>query len=118
LRYGLPPARTPGTESYAPITESGFLDPMQTPLSTFGLDVDTASYALVRRFLNEGRWPPPDAVRIEELINYFDYAYPPPRGEAPLAVHLEVAGCPWRPEHRLVRIGVQAREIARAARPP
>jgi Ca-activated chloride channel family protein len=108
----------PGTESYAHITENPFTDPVQEPLSTFGLDVDTASYSLVRRFLNEGRMPPPDAVRIEELINYFPYNYAPPRDEAPFAVHLEVAGCPWNMAHRLVRVGVKAREITASQRPP
>ncbi len=119
LRYRhLPPPRPPGTESYAPIRENGFLDPLNDPLSTFGLDVDTASYALVRRFLNEGRWPPRDAVRIEEMINYFAYNYAAPRDDTPVAVNFEVAGCPWNVGHRLVRIGVKARELARADQPP
>ena len=76
------------------------------PLSTFSIDVDTASYANVRRFLNEGRLPPPDAVRLEELINYFSYDYPQPDGDAPFSATMEVATCPWAPEHRLVRIGL------------
>ena len=119
LRYWhRPSTRAPGTESYAPIRENGFLDPLNEPLSTFGLDVDTASYALVRRFLNEGRWPPRDAVRIEEMINYFAYDYGAPRDDSPFAVNLEVAGCPWNAGHRLVRIGVKARELARADQPP
>jgi Ca-activated chloride channel family protein len=80
--------------------------------------VDTASYANVRRFLGENRLPPADAVRIEELVNYFPYAYAPPAGDAPFAVHTEVTGCPWEPSHRLVRIGLKAKEIPVAERPP
>lgn len=119
LRYRhQPPTHAPGTESYAPIRENGFLDLLNDPLSTFGLDVDTASYALVRRFLNEGRWPPRDAVRIEEMVNYFAYDYGAPRDDTPFAVNLEIAGCPWNVEHRLVRIGVKARELARTDLPP
>ncbi|MCB1637134.1 MAG: von Willebrand factor type A domain-containing protein, partial [Xanthomonadales bacterium] len=87
------------------------------PLSTFSADVDTASYANVRRFLNEGRLPPPDAVRIEELLNYFPYTYVHPTGLTPFAATLEVASAPWAPEHRLVRIGLKGREISTAARP-
>ena len=87
-------------------------------LSTFSIDVDTASYANVRQFLlQSGTLPPPDAVRIEELLNYFDYDYAPPTGDVPFASNVEVAQCPWQPEHRLVRIGIKGREIERTARP-
>jgi Ca-activated chloride channel family protein len=89
-------------------------------VSTFSIDVDTASYSNVRQFLLEmNQLPPPDAVRIEELINYFDYDYagPTSEDEAPFAAHVEVTGCPWTPEHRLVRIGIKGREMDRNKRP-
>ncbi|MEZ6054355.1 MAG: VWA domain-containing protein [Planctomycetaceae bacterium] len=106
-------------ESYAPIVENPFTSPVDAPLSTFGLDVDTASYANVRRFLlDEGRLPPPDAVRIEELVNSFSYDDPQPVDEHPLRVSLESAACPWDATHRLVRIGVKGKEIDLADRPP
>jgi Ca-activated chloride channel family protein len=94
-----------GTASYPTYVENPFRSPMDEPLSTFSIDVDTASYANVRRFLNQGQWPPRDAVRIEEMINYFTYDYPQPRGGHPFSVNIEVAGCPWNTEHRLVRVG-------------
>lgn len=106
------------TESYAAINDNPFLTALQNPLSTFSIDVDTASYANVRRFLTENQLPPPDAVRIEEMVNYFHYNYPQPKGDVPFSVNAEVAGCPWNPEHRLVRIGLKGREIARDQRPP
>lgn len=91
--------------------------PREQPLSTFSIDVDTASYANVRRFLVGGRRPPRDAVRIEELVNYFRYAYPQPQGDEPFSVAVDAAECPWKAGHRLVRIGLQGRDIDRAARP-
>ena len=99
------------TESYAFINENRFLSVAANPLSTFSVDVDRASYANVRRFINEGKRPPVDAVRIEELVNYFPYDDPEPNGAHPLAIRAEVATAPWQPLHRLVRIGVQARSI-------
>jgi len=108
-RLGRPPT---DREEYGHLVENPFLATVANPLSTFAADVDRASYANVRRFLMDGRLPPPDAVRIEELTNYFTYDYAGPRDEAPIAVHAEVAPAPWRPAHRLVRIGIQAREIA------
>jgi Ca-activated chloride channel family protein len=96
------------TESYAPIVENDFVSPLQQPLSTFGIDVDTASYSVVRRHLEEGRMPPRDAVRIEELVNYFPYDYGEPSYGDPIAIDVEVAECPWNPEHRLARIGLEA----------
>ncbi len=109
----------PNTEAYAYQAESDFLRVAQNPLSTFSIDVDTASYANVRRFLQAGRRPPADAVRIEELVNYFPYRYaaPPARG-APFAASMEVASAPWAPEHRLVRIGLKGREVSAAQRGP
>jgi len=106
------PAPDHNTEAYDRITDNPFLAARDNPLSTFSIDVDTASYANVRRFINEERLPPPDAVRIEELVNYFHYAYPAPHGAEPLAVTTEVGPCAWNGEHRLVRIGLRARTIA------
>lgn len=105
------------TESYDRIDENPFLEVRQNPLSTFSVDVDTASYANVRRFLTGGAMPPKDAVRIEEMVNYFTYHYSPPTDDVPFAVHTEVAGCPWQPEHRLLRIALKGREMDWANRP-
>ncbi|HUY91292.1 MAG TPA: VWA domain-containing protein [Pirellulales bacterium] len=99
------------TEGYSRIVENPFLEVRQNPLSTFSIDVDTASYANVRRFLNQHALPPKDAVRIEELVNYFKYDYAPPADDAPFAVHAEIAGCPWAPKHRLLRVALKGREI-------
>jgi secreted protein with Ig-like and vWFA domain len=104
-------------ERYGRFEENRFLAVADRPLSTFSIDVDTASYAVVRRFLAAGRLPPRDAVRIEEFVNYFRYGYPRPDGDDPFAVTLEAADCPWRPGHRLVRIGIAGRDIDRARRP-
>jgi Ca-activated chloride channel family protein len=81
------------------------------PLSTFSIDVDTASYANVRRFLNSGALPPPDAVRIEELINYFRFDYPSAPRDHPFSVTTEIAACPWNSEHRIALVGLQARPL-------
>lgn len=105
-------------ESYAPIQGNVFKRIADEPLSTFSIDVDTASYANVRRFLRAGQMPPPDAVRIEELINYFPYDYAPPKKNAPFAVHLESAACPWNPAHALVKIALKGKELAAESRPP
>jgi len=109
-------------DQYTRIYENPFIQAAGgDAVSTFSIDVDTASYANVRQFLMEMRQlPPPDAVRIEELVNYFDYDYAGPNSEdeAPFAAHVEVAGCPWAPEHRLVRIGIKGREIEHDKRPP
>ncbi|MFV0443054.1 MAG: von Willebrand factor type A domain-containing protein [Planctomycetaceae bacterium] len=107
-----------GTESYAPVHENDFTVPTgEDALSTFSLDVDTASYSNVRRFLNQNQLPPPDAVRLEELVNYFDYDLPQPVDDDPFSVTLDATSCPWAPKHRLVRIGLQGREIDRSQRP-
>ncbi|MFM8419553.1 MAG: von Willebrand factor type A domain-containing protein [Verrucomicrobiota bacterium] len=108
----------PTGEGYAAIIENEFRPVVAAPLSTFGLDVDTASYANVRRFLREGTLPPRDAVRVEEMINYFRYPYPEPRSEHPVSVSVEVAESPWREGCKLVRVGIQARSVERATRPP
>ena len=106
------------TEAYDLLQDNPFLAAAQNPLSTFSIDVDTASYANVRRFLVQGQLPPKDAVRIEELLNYFRYDYPEPRGDAPFSVSTEVAACPWRPEHQLVLVGLRGRSIEERAVPP
>ena len=107
----------PAAEAYDTIQENPFLSPFQQPVSTFSIDVDTASYSNVRRFLTQGQLPPRGAVRIEELINYFTYDYPQPQKDVPFSVNIEVADCPWNPGHRLARVGLKGKEIAREARP-
>jgi len=99
------------TEGYAAITENRFLPALDNPLSTFSIDVDKASYANVRRFLDSGTLPPHDAVRIEELVNYFTYDYPDPDGEHPFSITTEVGACPWNPKHYLVHVGLQGRRM-------
>ncbi len=105
------------TEAYAYQKDNAYQRVADHPLSTFSIDVDTASYSNVRRFLNRNQRPPADAVRIEELVNYFPYDYAPPTGNVPFAASLEVADAPWAPEHRLVRIGLKGREVSDAQRP-
>ena len=105
-------------ERYAEINENPFLDANRAPLSTFSIDVDTASYANVRRFLNNGQLPPKDAVRIEELVNYFEYDYPQPIGDVPFSVSTETAVCPWNTKHKLVQIGLQGKKISLDNTPP
>jgi Ca-activated chloride channel family protein len=104
------------TESYAYLDENQFTRVTAQPRSTFAVDVDTASYANVRRFLNDGQLPPKDAVRIEELVNYFKYEYRPPAGAHPVAIHTEVASAFWEPHHKLVRIGIRAKDVDLNAR--
>ena len=108
-------------EAFDRIQENPFVRAIEEPLSTFSIDVDTASYANVRRYLLQlNQLPPPDAVRIEELLNYFSYqdAPPAPSSRDPFAIHLEVARCPWSAEHRLARIGIAAKPIHQNERPP
>ena len=112
-----PGSGEPNTEAYDRIRENDFLRVDRAPLSTFSVDVDTASYANVRRFLDRSQLPPPDAVRIEELVNYFSYDDPAPEGEVPFSVAVEVADCPWAPGHRLARIGLKGRTVPEAERP-
>ena len=100
------------TERYQHIEENGFRRVDVEPLSTFSIDVDTASYANTRRFLAEGELPPPGAVRIEEMINYFRFDYPQPSGDAPFSITTELAASPWNPKHRLALIGLQGRVLA------
>jgi secreted protein with Ig-like and vWFA domain len=100
------------------VKDNDFVSTVQSPLSTFAVDVNTASYANVRRILQHGTPPPREAVRIEEMVNYFPYRYAPPRDDQPFAAALEVAEAPWAANHRLVRIGLKAREVPAAQRPP
>ncbi|MCB0197111.1 MAG: VWA domain-containing protein [Anaerolineae bacterium] len=99
------------TEEYDYIQENDFLEAMSNPLSTFSIDVDTASYSNARRFLNSSQLPPVDAVRIEEFINYFNYDYPQPDGEHPFAIVTELSTSPWNAEHQLVHIGIQGQQV-------
>ncbi|HYH82681.1 MAG TPA: von Willebrand factor type A domain-containing protein [Longimicrobium sp.] len=112
------PREPPNTESYAAIDEPGFRSPRTAPLSTFSIDVDRASYSNVRRFLREGQRPPKDAVRIEELVNYFAYRYAEPRPGQPFSVATDVAPAPWNSRHQLVRIGLQGRHVDTRDLPP
>jgi len=116
----IPRMHRPGefnTEDYDHIVENAFVRVADHPLSTFAVDVDTASYSNVRRFLNQGQLPPKGAVRIEELVNYFRYDYAPPTDGKPFATHVEIAACPWATDHRLVRIGLKGREVRNESRP-
>ncbi|HEX7829347.1 MAG TPA: von Willebrand factor type A domain-containing protein [Thermoanaerobaculia bacterium] len=97
--------------NYRHFEDHGFVDTTKEKTTTFAIDVDRASYANIRRHLTNGEQPPEDAVRIEEMINYFAYDYPQPEGKDPFAVISEVASCPWNAKHRLVRIGVQGRNL-------
>lgn len=109
-------------EGYNPIDESTYLTVTNAPLSTFSIDVDTASYSNMRRYVMEwDRHPPAHAVRIEELINYFDYDYPVSEyrtGEAPFIAHVAVAACPWASGHKLVRVGIKGSDLPKGERPP
>jgi Ca-activated chloride channel family protein len=104
-------------DHYGQLIDQPWKSPRQEPLSTFSIDVDNASYTNVRRMILEGRPVQPDAVRIEELINYFDYAYPQPEGDAPFAVTSRLATCPWQKDHLLARVAIKGREIDQNARP-
>ena len=106
------------TEGYSTIHENGFKDVGHNPLSTFSIDVDNASYSNVRRFLNMGQLPPVDAVRIEEMINYFNYDYPEPSGKHPFSVYTELSACPWNGSHQLLHIGLKGKSIDKSSLPP
>ena len=98
------------TEGYDHITDNPFMKVNDNPLSTFSIDVDAASYSNVRRFISNGQLPPAGAVRIEELINYFSYDYPQPKGDDPFGVNMEYAACPWNDKHELVLVGLQGKK--------
>jgi Ca-activated chloride channel homolog len=113
------PETSQESETYTAIAENPFHQSAAEPLSTFSIDVDTASYANVRRYLAQNMLPPRDAVRIEEMLNYFPYNDAPPADSSPdpFAVHVEVAGCPWDAKHRLARVGIAAKPIDDSRRP-
>ena len=114
-----PRADAEGTEQFAAFKENEFLEVTGNPLSTFGLDVDTASYTTMRRYLTEmKRLPPNDSVRIEEYVNYFSYDYAGPTGNVPVAVACELGACPWNAAHKLLRVGVQAKRVPKESIPP
>ena len=106
------------TEGYASVNENGFKNVKNNPLSTFSIDVDNASYSNIRRFINMGELPPADAVRIEEMINYFKYDYPEPKGEHPFSVYTELAVCPWNKKHQLLHVGLRGKSIDKSSLPP
>jgi Ca-activated chloride channel homolog len=106
------------TEGYASVNENGFKNVKNDPLSTFSIDVDNASYSNIRRFINMGDLPPADAVRIEEMINYFKYDYPEPEGRDPFSVYTELAVCPWNKQHLLLHAGLRGKNIDKSSLPP
>ncbi len=106
------------TEEYDGITENIFHDAIHSPLSTFSIDVDAASYSNVRRFIQGGQRPPQDAVRIEEMVNYFHYNYSQPKGEDPFSINTEISTAPWNEKHKLVLIGLQGKKIPTEKLPP
>jgi len=106
------------TEEYKRVYDNSFQDTLTSPLSTFSIDVDTASYSNVRRFINSGKLPAADAVRTEEMINYFSYDYPQPTGEHPFSVTTEVSDCPWQQGHQLVMIGLRGQSLMTQELPP
>ncbi|MBU1640492.1 MAG: VWA domain-containing protein [Proteobacteria bacterium] len=99
------------TETYSYLEENTFKDVQTSPLSTFSVDVDSASYSNIRRMLRDNQFPPAGAVRVEELINYFSYDYPQPLKGEPIAVYSELTDCPWEPSHQLLHLGLQAEQI-------
>lgn len=105
-------------EGYNPIDENPFLRAINSPLSTFAIDVDGASYSNVRRFINNNQLPPKDAVRIEEFLNYFTYDYPEPEGDRPFSLTTEISQAPWNPQHKLVHIGIQGKRLDAEKLPP
>src|SRR5262245_18615825 len=106
-------------EQYGAIVENEFRSPLVEPRSTFSADVNTASYSNVRRFIEQqNTLPPKDAVLLAELVNYFPYRYPAPTGDNLVSLTLDIAPCPWKPEHKVARIGVRAKDIATADMPP
>lgn len=106
------------TEGYSTIHENGFREVKLNPLSTFSIDVDAASYSNIRRYLNQGTLPPKDAVRIEEMVNYFSYDYDQPKGEDPFSIHTELTTCPWNDDNKLLLVGLQGKKIPVENLPP
>ncbi len=116
--WAIPTVRPQGGEQYQALSDNPVQQVAQHPVSTFSIDVDTGSYSNVRRFLNEGCLPPSDAVRVEEMINYFPYDYALPGGRDPFAVHAELAPSPWNKGNVLMRIGIKGQDVAKANLPP
>ncbi len=114
----LMPGSQQNTESYSASAENRFHTTRHDPLSTFGIDVDAASYSTIRRFINGGQLPPKNAVRIEEMINYFDYKYPQPEKKEPFSVNAEISKAPWNGKHLLAKIGLQGKVIPSQNLPP
>ncbi len=113
-----PPSAPTNRDNFATIEDNGVKLVVDSPVSTFSIDVDTGAYAVVRRFLNQGQMPPTDAVRAEELINYFDYNYTSPhKGEQPFSVTTEISRTPWNKQSHLVHIGIKGRAIDNNQRP-
>src|SRR5690606_12085221 len=116
LRYKSAPPTTqyfnPSVEEYKKVAENDFMNVMASPLSTMTIDVDRASYANVRRYIQSGQLPPADAVRVEEMINYFSYNYPTPKDDDPIAINTTLTDCPWKKDHKLLKIGMQAKKIS------
>lgn len=106
------------TEEYDAVRENIFHGAQQNPLSTFSIDVDAASYSNMRRFIQSGQKPPKDAIRIEELVNYFDYDYAEPGGEDPFSIYTEMGAAPWNEKHKLIHIGLQGKHIPMDSLPP
>ncbi len=108
----------PFNESYSKISENEFKTVSENPMSTFSVDVDNAAYSNVRRYINQGNLPPKNAVRIEEMINYFNYDYPQPNNEVPFSINTEIATCPWNEDNLLLHVGLQGKEIPQDNLPP
>jgi len=106
-----PPTEKHNTEEYDKIVENQFQGVAQTPVSTFSIDVDNASYSNMRRYLENSSLPPAGAIRIEEMINYFDYDYPQPQGEHPFSINTEMSAAPWNANHHLIHIGLQGKDL-------
>ncbi|HQU57637.1 MAG: von Willebrand factor type A domain-containing protein [Phaeodactylibacter sp.] len=115
---GTQPQQGAGGEGYTAILENGYVSTGQEAFSTFSIDVDKAAYSNVRRFLDNGQLPPPDAVRTEELVNYFQYDYPQPTDEHPFAIYTELGECPWQSGHWLLHIGLKGKEVSMKDAPP
>ena len=115
---GKPVYLDPSQAEYKKVAENDFRMVKSSPLSTMSVDVDRASYSNVRRFITNGELPPADAVRVEEMVNYFDYQYPAPQDNKPVAIQSELTWCPWNRNHILLRIGMQAKKMATAQLPP
>src|SRR5262245_29154961 len=113
-----PPREQPNTENYQHFVENAYVSAAQEPRSTFSASVDTAAYSIVRAKIHSGQLPPKDAVRLADLLNYFDYDYPKPEGDSPVAATLEMAPCPWQPKHHLVRIALAAKKYEAGELPP